>query len=76
MEPNTYIMALIKPQFEASSKYVSKGGYVDEQYHEFLINRVKEYAKENNFEFVELKPSPILGDKSKNTEYISLFRKV
>ncbi|MGX9340388.1 TlyA family RNA methyltransferase [Mycoplasma sp. 4044] len=69
------IVALIKPQFEASSKYVSEGGYVEEQHHEFLINRVIEYAKECSFKFLAIEKSPILGNKSKNIEYISLFEK-
>ncbi|QJG67154.1 TlyA family RNA methyltransferase [Mycoplasma phocoenae] len=73
--PNSEIILLIKPQFEASSKYVSAGGYVEEKYHPFLIDRVKEYGKQEGFECVSVEQSPILGQKSKNIEYISLFKK-
>ncbi|WP_427867286.1 TlyA family RNA methyltransferase [Mycoplasmopsis arginini] len=72
----TKLMALIKPQFEASSKYVEPGGYVPEQHHEYIKNKILQIAKENNF--VLIKPiikSPILGDKSKNIEYLSFFEK-
>ncbi|RAX29155.1 UNVERIFIED_CONTAM: TlyA family RNA methyltransferase, partial [Escherichia coli] len=58
----TKLMALIKPQFEASSKYVEPGGYVPEQHHEYIKNKILQIAKENNF--VLIKPiikSPILG---------------
>ncbi|RMA78495.1 23S rRNA (cytidine1920-2'-O)/16S rRNA (cytidine1409-2'-O)-methyltransferase [Metamycoplasma subdolum] len=69
------IMALIKPQFEAISKYVEEGGFVKEEHHEYIINKVINYAKENGFKLISLEPSPILGLTSKNKEYISLFEK-
>ncbi|AZZ65469.1 TlyA family RNA methyltransferase [Metamycoplasma phocicerebrale] len=70
------LIVLIKPQFEASSKYVEQGGFVKEEHHNFIINRVLEYA--NNYGFKLLNPivkSPILGDKSKNIEYLANFQK-
>ncbi|MGX9339534.1 TlyA family RNA methyltransferase [Mycoplasma sp. 332] len=70
------LVALIKPQFEASSKYVEPGGYVPKQHHEYIINKVINIARENNF--ILLKPiieSPIRGEKSKNIEYLSFFVK-
>ncbi|UWD33902.1 TlyA family RNA methyltransferase [Mesomycoplasma molare] len=70
------LMLLIKPQFEASRKYVKEGGFVEEKYHDFLINRVKEYGIEHGFKMTKIDRSPILGNKSKNIEYISLFEKV
>ncbi|MGZ9428849.1 TlyA family RNA methyltransferase [Mycoplasma sp. 1012] len=72
---NTDIMLLIKPQFEASSKYVEKGGYVDEKHHQFLINRVVEHGKDNGFKLIKISKSPILGNKSKNIEYVTLFKR-
>ncbi|MBN3534684.1 TlyA family RNA methyltransferase [Mycoplasma procyoni] len=74
VDQNTQIMLLIKPQFEASSKYVETGGFVQLKYHDFLINRVKEYANEYNFEMIDYQESPIQGNKSKNVEYISLYK--
>lgn len=75
LSPKTQIMALIKPQFEASSKYVSAGGFVEEKYHEFIINRVVEYAVNHHFKLINIKKSPVLGEKAKNIEYISVFEK-
>ncbi|XBE78277.1 TlyA family RNA methyltransferase [Mesomycoplasma ovipneumoniae] len=67
-------IALFKPQFEASSKYVQKGGYVLPEFHEFLINRLVEFAK-NDFDLVNSTKSPIKGLKSKNIEYFLHFIK-
>lgn len=72
---NVEIVALIKPQFEAYQRDIEEGGYVDEKHHSDIINRVKEKAKENGYELVQIEKSPILGGKSKNIEYLSLFRK-
>nr|WP_318024002.1 TlyA family RNA methyltransferase [[Mycoplasma] collis] len=71
----TKIFLLIKPQFEASSKYVDKGGFVDEKYHSFLIDKIKNFALNYNFKLMNLTKSPILGNKSKNQEYLSLFER-
>ncbi|TPR54354.1 TlyA family RNA methyltransferase [Metamycoplasma neophronis] len=72
---NTILMALIKPQFEAISKYVEEGGYVNPIHHEYIINKVIGYANEHHFKLERIAKSPITGDKSKNIEYISIFRK-
>ncbi|MBN0970922.1 TlyA family RNA methyltransferase [Mycoplasma phocoeninasale] len=76
LEKDRCIMALIKPQFEASSKYVESGGLVKEEHHQYIIDKVTKFAAENNFQLEKIARSPILGEKSKNIEYISLFRKV
>lgn len=68
------LLVLIKPQFEASSKYVQHGGYVDSQHHPFLIERVKQQA-EPFFNFLGLEVSPIQGNRSKNIEYLALFER-
>ncbi|WP_348571981.1 TlyA family RNA methyltransferase [Mesomycoplasma hyopneumoniae] len=65
-------ITLLKPQFEANSKYVQKGGIVPKLYHKFLINRIIEFAKPS-FEFLNFFESPIKGQKSKNTEYFLHF---
>ncbi|MCU4117308.1 TlyA family RNA methyltransferase [Mycoplasma zalophi] len=76
LNPQKQIVVLIKPQFEASSKYVEAGGYVDEQYHPYLIEKVKGFALENQFQFNNIAKSPIAGNKSKNIEYLALFTKI
>ncbi|PYF43703.1 TlyA family RNA methyltransferase [Metamycoplasma alkalescens] len=70
------LITLIKPQFEASSKYVANGGYVEQKYHEFILNKVINIAKKNNFHLLKaIIKSPILGEKSKNIEYLAFFEK-
>ncbi|MDC8900908.1 TlyA family RNA methyltransferase [Metamycoplasma hyosynoviae] len=69
------IMVLIKPQFEAPSKLVEPGGYVNEIHHEEIINKIKLIASENEFKFLNIAKSPIKGFKSKNIEYITLFER-
>lgn len=75
LESKIKLMALIKPQFEASSNLVLKGGIVDEIHHQNIINQIIEYANEKGFKFLDIAKSPIKGYKSKNIEYISLFEK-
>ncbi len=69
------IIILIKPQFEANSNLVSKGGIVDTSHHSDIINEVINYAQNLNFKFFGITESPIKGNKSKNIEYLALFRK-
>ncbi|CAM9152017.1 TlyA family RNA methyltransferase [Mycoplasma marinum] len=75
IEPGIQLMALIKPQFEAFSDQVEDGGYVPEKLHEEIIKRVKQHAKDNGFEYIIHKASPIKGNKAKNIEYIALFER-
>ncbi|AWX69684.1 TlyA family RNA methyltransferase [[Mycoplasma] anseris] len=75
LNENTTLMLLIKPQFEASSKYVETGGFVKEEHHHYIINKVINFAKSFEFKNEFIAKSPITGEKSKNIEYISLFRK-
>ncbi|ENY69310.1 Hemolysin A [Metamycoplasma auris 15026] len=73
---NVQLIVLIKPQFEASKKYVLPGGYVDEKHHDYIKNKIVEIAARNNFALQkEIIKSPILGDKSKNIEYLAYFKK-
>lgn len=72
---NITLVALIKPQYEAEISQVSSGGYVDEKYHDEIIDKIKTQVNELGFEMINYKKSPITGSKSKNIEYISLFRR-
>ncbi|MCK5945761.1 MAG: TlyA family RNA methyltransferase [Mycoplasmataceae bacterium] len=69
------IMALIKPQYEANSNQILKGGIAPKEIHEEIIEKVKSYASEYGFVLSSIKESPITGAKSKNIEYISIFNK-
>lgn len=67
---------LIKPQFEANSDEIEDGGFLPEEKHAGIIEKVNKFANLNNFNLVELTISPIKGQKSKNIEYIGHYRKV
>ncbi|MGL5205424.1 MAG: TlyA family RNA methyltransferase [Metamycoplasmataceae bacterium] len=71
---SSFFIALIKPQYEINSNEVSKGGFAEIELHQGIIDKIIEYSKDN-FEFIKLKKSPILGNKSKNIEYLSLFKR-
>ena len=70
-----FIIALIKPQYEANSNQIIKGGIAPKEIHEEIIEKVKGYAFEEGFILKNIKESPIVGSKSKNIEYLSLFVK-
>lgn len=72
---NFKVMALIKPQYEAEISQVSDGGFVEEKFHEQIIDKVRSQAKELGFEMTDITRSPITGSKSKNVEYITIFRR-
>jgi 23S rRNA (cytidine1920-2'-O)/16S rRNA (cytidine1409-2'-O)-methyltransferase len=74
LKESSYFIALIKPQYEANSNDVSEGGFAKVELHEEIIDKIIKYS-ESNFEFIKLKKSPILGNKSKNIEYLSLFKR-
>ncbi|UUD37044.1 hemolysin A [Mycoplasmopsis californica] len=66
------LILLIKPQFEALKEFVEDKGVVPVKFHNEIIEKVKNYDKDN-FAFIALETSPILGKKSKNTEYLAHF---
>lgn len=67
------IITLIKPQFEAERKDISRGGIVkDEKVHEEVIEKIKVGMKEFGFDVVDVIESPILGGKG-NKEFLGLF---
>ena len=70
-----YVLILIKPQFEASSNIVEKGGFVNKIHHKDIIDSIISYAIKLNFIFLSIIESPIKGNVSKNIEYLALFRK-
>lgn len=73
LEKKKKIIALIKPEFEASSNIVEKGGYVNEKYHSKIIDDIITFAQGKGFKNLGVIKSPILGKKSKNIEYLALF---
>ena len=73
LKPHSFLMALVKPQFEAGVERLPKDGVVkDEVVREQILNEVVEFAKSNNWQHLETILSPIQG-KSGNVEYLVHF---
>ncbi len=71
LKPVSDVIALIKPQFEAGKKDVSKGGVVrDDKIHKRVIREVAKFSKELGFVVNGLTVSPIKGLKEGNTEFL------
>lgn len=70
LKPEGFVIALIKPQFEAGKENVGKKGVVrDPKVHENVINNVIAFAKEEGFGIAGLDFSPIKGPEG-NIEYL------
>ena len=70
-----FIIALIKPQFEAGREKVGKKGVVREKAsHIEVIHKICEYADMQEFNMVNLSFSPIRGPEG-NIEYLCELRK-
>lgn len=71
MSDSTYVILLIKPQFEAGVKEVSRGKGVirDETLRQTIVEDIKTFATSEGFEVVGLVESPITGAKG-NVEYL------
>jgi len=71
--PNSDVIALIKPQFEAGKNDVSKGGIVKEpKIQQQVIEKVISFAKDEQYQPLNLTYSPITGGKG-NIEYLVHF---
>jgi 23S rRNA (cytidine1920-2'-O)/16S rRNA (cytidine1409-2'-O)-methyltransferase len=71
---NGYILALIKPQFEAGRQKVGKGGVVkDPVLHQQIIDDLSNFFKQNGLISCGIFPSSILGPKG-NREFFILLR--
>jgi 23S rRNA (cytidine1920-2'-O)/16S rRNA (cytidine1409-2'-O)-methyltransferase len=77
MKKNAWILALIKPQFEAGKKSVGKGGVVkDPEIRKRVVQDLKIFFKDRGYIVNEVLPSPILGPKGNKEYLISLnFKK-
>ena len=65
------VIALIKPQFEAGRKEVSKGKGVirDPEIHRRVVREILDFAQETGYSVKGLHRSPVLGPKG-NTEFL------
>jgi 23S rRNA (cytidine1920-2'-O)/16S rRNA (cytidine1409-2'-O)-methyltransferase len=68
--PDSDIVALVKPQFEAGREQVGKKGIVrDEKVHLQVVNKIVDFALEQGFNVVNLSFSPITGGDG-NIEFL------
>ena len=68
--PNSDIVALVKPQFEAGRDQVGKKGIVrDEKVHLQVVNKIVDFSLEQGYNAVNLSFSPITGGDG-NIEYL------
>jgi len=69
------LIALIKPQFEAGTENIGKGGIVkDKSAHKNVIVRLQSEAKKRKLYMIGVITSPINGGDG-NVEYLALFEK-
>jgi 23S rRNA (cytidine1920-2'-O)/16S rRNA (cytidine1409-2'-O)-methyltransferase len=72
--PDSDIVALVKPQFEAGREQVGKKGIVrDEKVHLQVVNKIVDFALEQGFNVVNLSFSPITGGDG-NIEFLLHLR--
>lgn len=75
LRPKAFLMALVKPQFEAGIERLPKDGVVkDVRVRQEILNEVIHYAVNNGWTHKHTIPSPIEG-KSGNVEYLVYFFK-
>lgn len=75
IEPDGYVICLIKPQFEAGRENVGKKGVVrDKKVHLEVINEVLGFAANSGFTVRGLGYSPIRGPEG-NIEYLAYLQK-
>ena len=73
---NAECVLLIKPQFEADREDIDKGGVVkDEKIRKKIIEDIENFCKTIGFNSFGVIESPILGAKSKNTEYLIYLKR-
>ncbi|MEO8457440.1 MAG: TlyA family RNA methyltransferase [Chloroflexota bacterium] len=74
LKPGAPIVALFKPQFEATKEEVPRGGVIrDAQLHSTLIGRFASWLVTNGFSVRDLVASPILGAEG-NREFLFLLK--
>jgi 23S rRNA (cytidine1920-2'-O)/16S rRNA (cytidine1409-2'-O)-methyltransferase len=74
LEPPAWLVALIKPQFEAGREHVGKKGVVrDPQIHQQVCRVIREYCEGLGLKVLGVAPSPILGPEG-NREFLMAAR--
>jgi 23S rRNA (cytidine1920-2'-O)/16S rRNA (cytidine1409-2'-O)-methyltransferase len=72
---DSFIIALIKPQFEAGRRQVGKGGVVrDPSIHKEVVDGLSRFLEVQDWNVVGCVPSPILGPKG-NQEFLIYMKR-
>ena len=75
LRDGSYIVALVKPQFEARKEEVGRGGVIrDPQIHARVLGRCITWVVSHGLRLRDLRASPILGDAG-NREFFLLLQK-
>ena len=75
LKPGGFIIALVKPQFEAARRLVGRGGVIrDPRVHAAVLAKLIVWAVNRGFRLRGLTPSPILGDAG-NREFFLLLER-
>lgn len=72
LKPGGKVVCLIKPQFEAGTARLGKGGIVPEKYQNEILQETIEWFKKNGYQIEKQVPSPITG-KTGNQEFLTLI---
>jgi 23S rRNA (cytidine1920-2'-O)/16S rRNA (cytidine1409-2'-O)-methyltransferase len=74
LAPNGWVVALVKPQFEAGRGEVGKGGIIrDAAVHDRVIAEATDAARQVGLERVAVEPAPVTGAAG-NQEFLLLLR--
>jgi 23S rRNA (cytidine1920-2'-O)/16S rRNA (cytidine1409-2'-O)-methyltransferase len=74
LKPDSYMICLVKPQFEAGREQVGKHGIIkDPRIHREVLGKVAGYAKESGFGVRDVDWSPIKGTTG-NIEFLMLLK--
>ncbi len=68
------VISLIKPQYEADSKYLIKGR-LDQRRIDEVLQEVRKDIESAGGNLIKMIESPILGEKGKNKEFLALVKK-
>ena len=70
-----FIISLVKPHYEASTKFIRGGKLMGEHLDE-VLEQVKEDVIDTGGRFIKIVESPILGRRASNREFLALIRPV
>jgi len=75
LQPTSFGIFLIKPQFETNQTKIKNGRALDKNVHLEVIKKVLKLFTTHNFFVFGLTPSPLKGQKKSNLEYLLLVGK-